>query len=64
MNKERVRFVNCYLCGARLQAKEAIRKAKKDAGEELLFCVRCAKTQFRQRVKLIRRTLEKIWPQV
>ncbi len=64
MSKERTRFVNCYQCGVRLQAKEAVRKAKSEAGEELLFCPKCVKKQFRQRVKLIKRTLEKIWPQV
>lgn len=63
MNKERIRFVNCYQCGVRLQAKDAVRKAKREAGEELLYCAKCAERQFRQRVKLIKRTLEKIWPQ-
>ncbi len=63
MNKERVRFVNCYLCGARLTAQAAVRKVKGDSGEELLWCAPCVKKQFPRKVKLIKRTLEGLWPQ-
>ena len=63
MSRERVRFVNCYLCGMKLCAKDAVRKAKGESGEELLWCPPCTKKQFRRRVKLIKRSREKIWPQ-
>ena len=62
MNKERIRFVNCYLCGKRLQTKEAIRKPKRELGEDFFWCQPCIGKQFRKRVKLIKRRIESWQP--